>query len=403
MDLSSVLKISIQTKTVFSSISETDNVIFITGADTPTGLSAATHLSGGAFFVIGVADNSSKPCTRSKHWNHVLEAPGDAASQIAYLSKLRFLINTISTPLLILSQDSHVIASYELKHLLLGYRTYLPDDETLITLMDKTLFHQWAKENNVKTPISVIVSSDQELGAALQHSDYPLIIKPLVRTSTWERTFSDKKFITLKEKPDSAKCLPENLFKISPRYLVQEWIPGSDSDVYFVLLSFSDTGDLLYSLAGQKLLQWPPLGGSTAACRTINNPGLVGNAVSLCKAAGVTGIVSVEYKMNPISGAFYVTEPTIGRNDYQSGLSGSQWNATKALAHSHFGLQPTPTTRYKRRLWIDELSTARYIKKAPKVAILLALNVLSFRRVTLMIASQAGLRAFFYHLFQKNR
>ena len=48
--------------------------------------------------------------------------------------------------------------------------------------------------------------------------------------------------------------------------ILQEWIDGTDSDVYFCLQYRRPSGGDPVSFCGRKTLQWPPLVGGTATC-----------------------------------------------------------------------------------------------------------------------------------------
>ena len=155
-------------------------------------------------------------------------------------------------------------------------------------------------------------------------------------------------------------------FHLSDRYILQEWIPGGDSEVFFVLFAFDENGVMLAEYAGQKLWQWPPLGGSTAVCRLIEEPQLVSLARTIALRLKMTGLGSIEFKRDPRTGKFLVTEPTVGRNDYQSGVAlNYENNPTAALVKKYLGLDEGGGFANKTKancVWVDELSAYRYAK-----------------------------------------
>jgi predicted ATP-grasp superfamily ATP-dependent carboligase len=123
---------------------------------------------------------------------------------------------------------------------------------------------------------------------------------------------------------------------------------------------------LLAEYAGQKVWQWPPLGGSTAVCRLIDEPQLISLARSIAIKLKMTGLGSIEFKRDPRTGKFLVTEPTVGRNDYQSGVALSyENNPTAALVKTYLGLDEVGGFAKKTKtncVWVDELSAYRYAK-----------------------------------------
>ena len=55
-----------------------------------------------------------------------------------------------------------------------------------------------------------------------------------------------------------------DLFEFCPQLVVQKYIPGDDSHVYFCLELFDRDNKEIGYFSGRKILQWPPLKGSTA-------------------------------------------------------------------------------------------------------------------------------------------
>ena len=58
--------------------------------------------------------------------------------------------------------------------------------------------------------------------------------------------------------------------------------------------------------------------GSTAICTDFKSPELEALSKALMVDACLKGLGSVEFKFNRNDGRYLITEPTIGRNDYQS-------------------------------------------------------------------------------------
>lgn len=235
-------------------------------------------------------------------------------------------------------------------------------------MMDKTLFHQWALSNEVDVPRSEIVANLDSLVGLASDLSFPCILKPLVRTSAWDSVQKNQKFFLLNSEEELHEFIrSEDPFSLCDRYILQEWIPGGDSEVFFVLFAFDDDGVVLAEYAGQKLWQWPPLGGSTAVCRLIEAPQLISLARTIAVRLKMRGLGSIEFKRHPGTGKFLVTEPTVGRNDYQSGVALSyENNPTVALVKNCLELEGVGETDKQTKancIWVDELSAYRYAKR----------------------------------------
>lgn len=340
--------------------------VLITGADTPTGLTTARALRALPIEIVGTFSDTNSVTIASSHWDQTLYTPGDAGDQLDYLLDEARSGYFGSRCVLLFSQDSHIIEAWaRLSELRQYFIVPIPDRSDCETMMDKTLFHQWATDHGVGVPKSQVLNSLDQLKTLSADVNYPCILKPLVRSSTWDNAFENRKFFFLNDKNDLEGVINNtNPFLYSPRYILQEWIPGEDKDVFFVLFALDEKSRVLSSYAGQKIWQWPPLGGSTAICRLVDNDELVALATRIATSLKMVGLGSIEFKRDPRTGQFLVTEPTVARNDYQSGVAliGGN-NPTVALIRHCLNI-PAPSVSRKHRTctWFDELATYRYMK-----------------------------------------
>ena len=342
--------------------------VIITGADTATGLTTARALRGLPVTVNGICQNREAPSIQSRYWDRVLHFPGSSDEQLDTLIQKAERAEFPSRPLLLFSQDSHVISAWaRLEELNRYFTVPVPPQMEGEIMMDKTLFHQWALENEVDVPQSKIVASLESLIGLAADLNFPCILKPRVRTSAWDNVHKNQKFFLLNSEKELHQFVRfSDPFRLSDCYILQEWIPGGDTDVFFVLFAFDENGVMLAECAGQKIWQWPPLSGSTAVCRLIEERQLILLARTIAGRLKMKGLGSIEFKRDPRTGKFLVTEPTVGRNDYQSGVGLSyENNATAALVRKYLGLGERGGFAKKTKtncVWVDELSAYRYAK-----------------------------------------
>src|SRR3546814_6627002 len=97
--------------------------------------------------------------------------------------------------------------------------------------------------------------------------------------------------------------------------VVQEWIEGPDSSIYFCLQCLDRHGQVVASFTGRKIRSWPPQVGGTASCVAAPevHAELSAMTTRFFQAAGVIGLASMEYKRDTRSGEFRMVEPTIDR------------------------------------------------------------------------------------------
>jgi predicted ATP-grasp superfamily ATP-dependent carboligase len=328
--------------------------VLVLGAQHPTGLTTARALRDCGARIIGLAYGES-PCLRSSVWSSVLRTernPQDVLQAVAATAERH------GGPLLLLpADDESVKILSDQRHLLPpSCLLCMPDAATVDLLLDKSKFYSWAQEHSFPVPATIEVSSFDKLDSAIQELGYPLLLKPTYRTGRWDREIPADKVLIL-EYSEQRTTIPKSIFSIAPLLLVQQWIPGSDADIYFCLVGYDRHGKLLDYFCGRKLMQWPPLGGSTAVAISDEQEESRDLTLALFDTLGYKGLGSVEYKKDPQTGKLYIMEPTVGRNDFQSGLAiAGNVNLTDCVFLDALGKKGTVKGNRHRSAWICEPS-----------------------------------------------
>jgi predicted ATP-grasp superfamily ATP-dependent carboligase len=206
---------------------------------------------------------------------------------------------------------------------------------------------------------AVVGHRDQLEGAA-----YDLRL-PLVMKSTLKKTGGAAKAArveTIEEAFDFYHALGEG------EIILEEWIPGTDRDVYFCLQAYDEDSDLLASFTGRKIRQWPPLLGGTASAEPAEVPELKEATTRLFKHVGFQGICSMEYKYDERDGRYYAIEPTVGRTDFQSGIAPANGINIPLAAFGEMAKVRVRAIKPRRPVkWVntlaDTLSAQRYMER----------------------------------------
>lgn len=327
--------------------------IFITGADHPTGLGTARALRKEDANIIGITSNPDSLCCHSKVWTEII--PISANSD--YLEKMMEIGKSYSGfNMLLPSQDSIVQLISDEREILQKYFHFvLPEKASVNTLMDKTAFHKWAVQNEFPVPKSYVVETYSEFENVLDEFQFPFIIKPYVKTDLWDVLSPVDKVLKLKNR-NSLDKINFDLFEASPKLIVQQWIPGRDSDVYFCLVYFDKNGKEVAHYTGRKIYQWPVDNGSTAAAVGVDNHEIHQITREVFKRAEFRGLGSVEFKQSDVDKKYYIIEPTIGRNDLQSYVSvAGGVNLTRiAFFDTINRYEKRIENRQKKGVWIAE-------------------------------------------------
>ena len=146
--------------------------------------------------------------------------------------------------------------------------------------------------------------------------------------------------------------------------VVQEWIPGNDSDIYFCLQSLTADGRVDAGFLGRKIRSWPPNVGGTASCISAPECAELSEMTEgFFRQVGMRGLASMEYKRHAVTGEFVAIEPTVGRTDYQeevATLNGVNLPLAYYLAASDaapaVGMRQPPS---ERSIWRDQQADER--------------------------------------------
>jgi D-aspartate ligase len=281
----------------------------------PTALGIVRSLHPHCTSIIALESNREEPGTHTRLARvHLIDDLSDHETLMAELVDLARTFN--ERPVLFLSSDEHVLwAVRNREGLAAHYRLLLPSRDVCEALMFKDRFSELAARERFPMPRSAFLPV-QGLSAHIAVSGlrYPVILKPANKTGAWEQQGLEKAYIV--RSADEATEVGAKAGLAVSAVMAQEYLEGEDGQVYFCLyLAAPGLEPLVF--CGRKLLQWPPLRGSTAACEPAESPGLEAFTRRLFGGLGVEGFASLEVKYDN-TGAFKIIEPTIGRVDLQS-------------------------------------------------------------------------------------
>lgn len=197
-----------------------------------------------------------------------------------------------------------------------AYRFSLPSHQCLVSLMSKTSFQQFAERHGFPVPRSVTIGQTGHL-SRLSNLTFPCIVKPAVKNTDYISCKFPRAYKVATRAEAEAVC--RQVLPIIPDLVVQEWIEGPDTNIYFCLQYRANDGHAVCSFTGRKLSIWPPTVGVTTSCTAAPEvePILQPLTQSFFQAASFVGMGSMEFKKDARSGQFLMIEPTIGRADLQ--------------------------------------------------------------------------------------
>jgi predicted ATP-grasp superfamily ATP-dependent carboligase len=238
------------------------------------------------------------------------------------------LVNTLielgarlgSRPVLILTTDESVnavsAARGEIESL---YRISLPSAEMVKALADKCKFQLLAEQEGFQVPGGLTVSSIDDC-SQIGRLTAPLVVKPadktLVLAGIVERAVRA-------ETNAEAQQVALGMLRQAPSLIVQEWIDGPETEIFFSLFSCNRDGKLLGLFPGRKLLCSPPMIGTTAVCAAAPEAAaeMATATLNFIERVGYRGLGSLEFKRDSRTGEYVIIEPTVGRTDWQEEIA----------------------------------------------------------------------------------
>jgi D-aspartate ligase len=284
---------------------------------------------------------------------------------IADLLALRAELET--TPVLILTQEESVATVSRARARLAGaYHFTLPEPRLVETLLDKHRFQAAAERHGCRIPRAVTILDDRALDkvAGLR---FPCVLKPAAKSAAYGARFAKAYKVAA---PEDVAPLWAAIRTVTDAVILQEWIEGTDADVYFCLQYRPSYGGPCASFVGRKTMQWPLAVGGTASC--VPAPQAAAELLRLTDAffskVNFVGIGSMEYKRDQRDGQFYMVEPTVGRTDYQEEIACLNGvNIPFALYCGELGLiPPAQTPPGTPRAWRDPIGYAKALAAGAK-------------------------------------
>jgi D-aspartate ligase len=270
---------------------------------------------GGRGIPLIVADTDAmSPAMRSRHGQKKVFPSLEGDSLV---DSLLDLAKNFSAPaVLFLTEEKGVNAvSAQRDRLADAYSIRLPEQERLMQLMHKQGFSELAEACNAPVPKTVRIQKTEDL-ALLDGLRFPCVFKPGKKDYAYGARFQKAYKVA---SPSEVAALFAQIQPVLSDMVVQQWIEGDDSEIYFCLQYIGMDNEIASSFVGRKIRSWPPRIGGTASCTAAweFQTQLTEITRVFFRDVGFTGMGSMEYKRDIRDGQFYMIEPTVARTDFQ--------------------------------------------------------------------------------------
>jgi predicted ATP-grasp superfamily ATP-dependent carboligase len=333
--------------------SEKKPYAIVIGLDCMTGLQTARILAHHGVPQVAIAKNPHHYCARTRLVRDIFTADTSSEEFILLLEKLGPEFD--QKPVLIPCTDMAVYQiSLNRDRLAAHYRFAVPEHEVVDRLMNKTRFYRYAMEEGFPIPATYFLNNRQDAECAAAKLTFPAILKPPLKTPTWERNTKSKVF-----KVESAAELLETYDRCAgwaDLLMAQEWIVGTDADLYSCNCYFNAQSEPLVTFIARKLRQWPPETGTSCLGEEVRNDEVLNESLRLFRAVNFYGLGYVEMKQDQRTGKHYIVEPNIGRPTGRSAIAeagGVELIYTAYCDLAGLPLPPNRTQMYRGAKWIS--------------------------------------------------
>jgi D-aspartate ligase len=258
------------------------------------------------------------PAAWSRHCTFVRARALEGRGLLDALTRLAATLS--SRPVLLLTTDRAVAAVAAMREQLDPvYRILLPPADTLALLSDKASFHRLAERAGLTVPRGIPIEGKINL-ARIEELTPPLILKPAdkrpVEAGLLERAVRASSIA-------EARIIASRMLQVTSSVMVQEWIEGEDSDIYFTLFNCDAQANIVGLFTGRKLVCTPPAIGNTAICVAAPEAAqqLLEPTRQLVARTSYVGLGGLEFKRDARTGQFVIIEPTAGRTDLQEEIA----------------------------------------------------------------------------------
>lgn len=295
----------------------------------PNALGAIRSLAFARVPVTLVSSDATDPVMRSRYARRKHVFHGDVlVAGAAFCDYLEAHLLTGSV--LIPTSDAQVqwMASQRTR-LAESFRFCIPSDRVLAVLLDKTRQVEAMQRFGVPVPRTTEMTRPvEEIIASFR---FPMIIKPTTPQAL--RDLGEKNRIV-----DAPAPLRDFVLKhsgILPGLLVQEMVPGPDSNQWVCNCTFDGGGRLAQAFVFQRLSLYPPHRGQTSYARSRPNAEVVALVEKIGRMLGYTGPAMMEFKFDDRDGQYkyFETNPRIGQcNFFDTWCGVNNVHATYLLA-----------------------------------------------------------------------
>jgi len=189
-----------------------------------------------------------------------------------------------------------------------GLELYLPSRETVTDCLDKLAQYRLCEQIGVPFPRTYTNGSEAALLTDLADGRLLLPVIFKARTPLASEALNRQFRRVLLSDRDQVEAQIKAAREHDVQYVVQEFLPGGDDQLYTLGATMDRSGAMLAHFTGRKLRQMPPRFGICRVGETVSAPKIVEHGEKLLRALGFCGIAQVEFKFDARDGQYKLME-----------------------------------------------------------------------------------------------
>jgi predicted ATP-grasp superfamily ATP-dependent carboligase len=278
-----------------------------------SGVGIARSLHGLGVRVFALCSEQNIPGMRSRYFHGVYPVPNGRDEPVQFCERLLTIAKDHrQKAVLFPTRDFDVLLlDRHRERLAQAYLLPQPGESAIARMMDKLELAAVAGRLGIATPTTASCMSAADIEQQARALRFPVIVKPRFahqwrHRGLWERVGAQKAFIV--ESPGDLHELYRRLAGVNQEVLLQEYVPGVDTDIVVCCCYVGRSGALLGHFTARKLRQSPPLVGTGSVVEAIDVPELIAPSIDLLRAFAYSGIAEIEYKYDKATNTYFLIE-----------------------------------------------------------------------------------------------
>lgn len=309
-----------------------------------------------------LATSPDDPVLRSRYCRRreVIRSPAsDAAGAIEDLCRLgRELQRAGDRPVLFYETDSMLLAISRHRDALAPYYRFLmPPQELVEQLVDKVAFSGLCRRLGFPLPKSLSPAELPRPEDVPAHLAFPVVLKPNVHIGWFgssvvqERGGAPAKMLRADSLAEFLDLYPK-VRRFTSDFVIQEYIPGGDDNIYSFHAYFDERGEPLGHHVGRKIRTYPKDSGLSTYLEIVKEPAVEALGLDLLRRLGFVGPIKIDFKRDAARGRYFILEfnPRFTLWNYLAARSGL--NFPLIVYQDLTGQRPAPATCRPGLRWL---------------------------------------------------